>query len=172
MQVQVRSFDLLVGALERRLVDAHAVRKVRFEEVVVPSGDLGDGLGQLGLLFLIEVNKRALVLLADDHGFERPGCPPRADDQERLVLKHDALLLPAFQGGIVFQQMLVLVLPSVFLHLLQFHCGLLRQRAGSPDLTVGMGVRAAHSSALVLEDLHVPVLLLGLGHVGDGGVGR
>jgi hypothetical protein len=37
---------------------------------------------------------------------------------------------------------------------------------------VGVGIRAAHRSALVLEDLHVPILLLRLGQVGNGGVGR
>lgn len=50
--------------------------------------------------------------------------------------------------------------------LLQLCCGLLRQGAGGPDLAVRMGVGAAHGSTLVLEDLHVPVLLLGLGETG------
>lgn len=38
-------------------------------------------------------------------------------------------------------------------------------------MAVRVRVRAAHRSALVLEDLHVPVLLLGLGQVGSGRVG-
>lgn len=42
--------------------------------------------------------------------------------------------------------------------LFQFNSGLVGKTAGRPDLAMGMRIRAAHSGAFVLEDLHIAIL--------------
>lgn len=40
MNVKMARFHLRVRTFERRLMQPHAVRKLRFEEVIIPSRDL------------------------------------------------------------------------------------------------------------------------------------
>lgn len=172
-------FDLLGGAGERCLVKAHAchvelaytsghcnglnlltVREVGLEKVVVSSCDLGEDLCQVHAFLVVEVHQGSLVRLCNDHNLKRPGRPPGAAGPEAFVLKYRALALFTFEFGVVLQEVAVMVVPSVLLHALQLNARLLRQAGGRPDLTVWVGVRATHSGAFVLEDLHVAVLVL------------
>lgn len=147
-------------------MDTHAVREMCLEEVVITASDFGNGFSQLSLLAVIQVDERALVLLADDHGLKRPCRPPRAEHQEGLVLEDNPFLFLALKSSIILQHVLPAMLASVLLQLLQFHRRLLRQRTRGPDLAVGMRIRAPHGRTLVLEYLHISILLLGLGQSG------
>lgn len=101
MQMQIRRLNLFLRPLQRRLMNAHTIREMRFKKVIVPPGHLSNRLSELCLLVLIEVNKGTLVRLANDHGLKWPHGPPRADDQERIVFKDHALLFLALERGVV-----------------------------------------------------------------------
>lgn len=64
---------------------------------------------------------------------------------------------------------MAIMLPSVFLQLLQLLRWLVRQPRRGPDLPVRVRVRAAHGCALVLEDLHPAILRVGHRDVVAGG---
>ena len=171
MEVQIRRFNLLFRAIEWRLMDSHAVRKMRFEQVVISPGDFSKGLSQLTLLVGVEIDQRTLMRLADDHGLKRPCCPPGTHHDECLVLENHPLLFPTLQGCIVLQHVLTSAFATILFQLFQFHGRLLGQRAGRPNLSVRVRVRTTHRGTFILEDLHIPVLLLGLGQAGCGRVG-
>lgn len=168
VQVQIRGLHLLLSTVQRSLVNTHGVREVRFKEVIVAASDLGDSLSQEGLIGTGEIDQSALVSAGDDHGLERPSCPPGADDNESLVLKHNAFLLQALELRVVLQHVATAMLLAVPAELLQLCRGLFWQCAGGPDLAMRVGVGAAHGGTLVLKNLHIPVLLLGLGDAGVG----
>jgi hypothetical protein len=136
------------------------VREVRLEEVVVPPGDLLDGLGEEGPLLGGQVDEGPDVALRDKQDLERPDSPPGADDEEAVVLEDDPLLLLKLDLDVVGQQMPAAVLSAVLGQRGELGGRLLRRAGGGPDLAVGVRVGAAHGSALVLEDLHVAQLLL------------
>lgn len=94
-------------------MDAHAVGKLRLEEVVVASRDFGDGFGEVGLFGGGEVDEGALVLFGDDHGFEGPDGPPGTYDEEGGVGEDDALLLFRFELCVIFEEVEAALLPSV-----------------------------------------------------------
>ncbi len=168
VHVQIRGLHLLLSTVQRSLVNTHGVGKVRLKEIIVAASDLSNSLSQESLIGIGEVDQSALVSAGDDHGLERPSCPPGADDNESLVLKHDTFLLQALELRVVLQHVATSVLLAVPTELLQLCRGLLWQCAGGPDLAVRVGVGAAHGGTLVLKNLHIPVLLLGLGDAGVG----
>lgn len=101
----------------------------------------------------------------DDDHLEGPDGPPGADDGEGVVVPDDALALLQLELDVVLQEVASAVGGAVLCHLPKLLARLLGEGGGGPDLAVGVGVRAAHGGALVLEDLHVAVFVLG-----DGGV--
>ncbi len=80
MHMQMARFDFFVGAVQWRLVDAHAVGEVCLEQVVVAARHFGDCFGEVGFFGGGEVDQGAFVLFSDDHGFEGPDGPPWAND--------------------------------------------------------------------------------------------
>lgn len=120
MHMQMAGFDFFVCAVQRRLVDAHAVREMRLEQVVVAAGDLGECFGEVGFFGGGEVDQGAFVVFGDDHGFEGPDGPPGADDQEGGVGEDDALVLFGFELGVVLEEVEAALLPSVLSELLEF----------------------------------------------------
>ena len=102
MHVQTAGLDLVRGPLERRLVDAHAIREVGLEEVVVAARALGDGLREGEALGVGgEVRQRAHVAAGEDQGFERPGRPPRAYQHKVLVRVDQALAFGQLERSVV-----------------------------------------------------------------------
>ncbi len=87
MYMKVASLDLGVGTLKRRLVDAHAVRELRLEEIIISPCDFRNSLCKLLPFIAVEVHQRPLVFPTEYHDLERPSGPPRADCQERLILE-------------------------------------------------------------------------------------
>ena len=113
MHMQMAGLDFLVRAVQRRLVHAHAVGELRLEQVVVAARDVGDGFGEVGLLGRGEVDEGAFVVFGEDEGFEGPGGPPGAEDEEGGVLEDDALFLVAFERGVVFEEVHATLFPAV-----------------------------------------------------------
>jgi hypothetical protein len=139
---------------------------VRLEQIVIPPGDLLDGLGEEGPLRGGQVDEGPDVALGDDQNLERPDGPPGADNKEAIVLEDDPLLLLELNLDVVGQQMPAAVLGAVLGQRGELSSRLLGGAGGGPDLAVGVRVRATHGSALVLKDLHVAQLLLGRGELG------
>lgn len=137
------------------------VGEVCLKQVVVSSCDLGHDFSEVRAFLVIEVGQGPLVCLCNDHDLEWPGCPPGTACPEALVLEYCTLAFLAFELGVVFQQVAIMVVSPVLLHALEFDAGFFRQAGGCPNLAVRMRVGAAHGGTLVLENLHVAVLLFG-----------
>ena len=170
------SLNLRLRPLQRRLVQPHTVRELRLEQVVIAARHLGQRLGQLRPLSVRKVHEGAFVPARQDHHFEGPGRPPGTHGEEGGVGEDDAFLLLGLQLRVVDEEVEPALLAPVFLQLLQLQPGLLGHPRRRPYLPVRMRVRAPHRCALVLEDLHVPVLRVGfrdaVGLMAFGGEGR
>ena len=62
MYVQAGAFDFLLRAFQWRLVDAHTVREACFEQIVIPSGGVCNGLCQVQLLAFAQIDQRSQML--------------------------------------------------------------------------------------------------------------
>ena len=163
MHMEVACFNLLVSSLQWRLVHSHAIGKMRLEKVVVSPGNLTHCLSQVLLLRIVKVDNRSSVSARDDHDLKGPGSPPRAQAEKRLILEHDAFILPCLDGSVLLQHVLAIVLPSVPRQVIELDAWLLGHAGQGPDLAVWVWIRAAHGSSFVLKDLHVAKLFLRLG---------
>ena len=143
VDVELTGLDLALGLFDQgRLMQAHAVREMRLEQVVVASGHLGDRGRQHAPVGVVEVDQRPLVRLGQDHRLKRPGRPPGAQGYELLVLVDHALIgFGAFQRGVVHQEVaLRAVLFVVGYQLGQLQSRFFRQTRCRPDLAVRMRV--------------------------------
>lgn len=104
VEVQTGTFEFLLTAVKRSLVNAHAVRKARLKQIIISTRCLGDCFRKIHLFLVTQVDQRAYVLNGKDHGLEGPSCPPGADNQECLVLENHSLTLLSFQPSVVDQQ--------------------------------------------------------------------
>lgn len=102
------------------------------------------------------------MALRNDHDLERPGRPPWTPCPEATVLEDSPLALLTLKLGVVLEQIAAALLAPVVLQVEKLKARLFGKGGSRPDLTVRVRIRAAHSTALVLEDLHVPVLLVRL----------
>lgn len=98
------------------------------------------------------------MCFTQNHDFERPGRPPRTNDQERRVLEDNPLILLLLQLRVVFQHVTSAVILPIFLQLLELLRWLIWQARSCPYLSMRMRVRTAHCRALVLEYLHPSIL--------------
>ena len=78
-----------VLTVSRRLVEAHRIRKIRLEEIVVAGRRLFQDGGQRVPLPLTELRQRANVCLRQQKRLERPHRPPWHHHQEILVFADD-----------------------------------------------------------------------------------
>lgn len=158
MNMKMAGLDFCIAAFQRRLVNAHAVGKVRLEQIVISSRHFGDGLGQSRSVFVVQIHQRPFMPFCKHHYLKRPDCPPGTQRKERCVFKNHTFFFLRLQSGVIFQQMCASVLASVRLQLFKFQGWLLGKTGSRPDLTVRMGIRAPHHRPFVLEDLHIAVL--------------
>lgn len=152
--------NLLVSTREGRLVNPRAVGEATLEEIVVPPRHLLDRISKLQPLLGRQIDQGPDMSLCNDEGLKGPDRPPRTDDEEGLVLPDDTLPLAQLQLDVVAQQMPPTMLFPVLCHLRKLLPRLFGHRRRGPDLAVRMRVGAAHGGALVLEDLHIPVLVV------------
>lgn len=74
-----------------------------FEEVVISSGDFGDGFGEIFPVLGVKIHQRAFVGFGDDHDLERPGRPPGTAGPETVVLEDGAFAFLALKFCVVFK---------------------------------------------------------------------
>src|SRR2546421_9226892 len=129
-------------------------------QVVISSSDLCYCLRKHLDVFTVKVHKSPLMLLAHIHEFERPNCPPRTENKEGDILKNNPLLFHTFQLCVILQQVCTTMILAVLLQLIKLKRWLLRKACRGPHLAMRMRIGATHSGTFVLEDLHVPILLL------------
>lgn len=158
----------VIVTVDGGLVNAHGVRERAFKEVIVAARDAAQNIGEVESLCFGQGGQAVYVLLGQDESLERPDGPEGNDNDKRIVLNDDALLVLEFACSIIAEQTGAVVRCLVLLKRKQFGLRLFRNTFRTPHLAVWMRVRAAHRRALVLENLH----MLDMGLTGHGLIAR